>query len=119
MVAVNLAGANHHQEAWENPRAFIPERFIADPDAKKNVFAFSFGPRSCPGRNLAIRELLVLFSNMLKNYDFEIPKNSLFKPDVLDKHGNPQVMPSVQNLIFGPKYPDRDCRVIIRKAAKY
>ncbi|KAJ2231525.1 hypothetical protein H4R99_006297, partial [Coemansia sp. RSA 1722] len=117
VVAVNIAGAHHHKGTWETPRVFIPERFIDNPNAKKNVFSFSFGARPCPGRNLAIRELLVLFSNMLKNYDFELPEDSLFKPEVLDKHGHPQVMPSIQNLILGPKYPDRDCRVIIRKAA--
>ncbi|KAJ1878346.1 hypothetical protein LPJ57_003467 [Coemansia sp. RSA 486] len=118
VIAVNIAGAHHHKGTWETPRAFVPERFIADPEAKKNVFAFSFGARSCPGRNLAIRELLVLLSNMLKSYDFEIPKDSLFRPDVLDEHGHVQSMPSVQAVMIGPKYPARDCRVIIRKAVQ-
>ncbi|KAJ2637609.1 hypothetical protein GGF40_002240 [Coemansia sp. RSA 1286] len=116
-VAVNIAGANHHQETWTNPRAFLPERFVDNPAAKQNVFAFSHGARSCPGRNLALRQMIVVFANMLKNYDFELPEDALFKPGILDKHGYPQVMPSVQSIMIGPKYPERDCRIIVRKAA--
>ncbi|KAJ1823172.1 hypothetical protein LPJ75_000022 [Coemansia sp. RSA 2598] len=115
-VAVNITGANHHRQTWHDPRSFLPERFIDDPMAKKNVFTFSFGARSCPGRNLALRQMLVVFANILKNYDFELPKDALFNPGNLDKHGYPQAMPSVQRIMIGPKYPERDCRVIIRKA---
>ncbi|KAJ2203275.1 hypothetical protein IW145_004172, partial [Coemansia sp. RSA 521] len=34
-INVNIAGANHHQETWESPRLFNPERFIKDEKAKQ------------------------------------------------------------------------------------
>ncbi|KAJ2704914.1 hypothetical protein FB645_002867 [Coemansia sp. IMI 203386] len=118
-VGVNIAGANHHKETWKEPRKFMPERFIDDEKAKQNVLSFSSGVRICPGRNLAHYEMMTLLSNILKNYDLELPKDALFRPENKDKHGNPKCMPCTQNLIVGPLHPARDCRVVIRKANEY
>ncbi|KAJ2846057.1 hypothetical protein J3B02_004508, partial [Coemansia erecta] len=114
-VAVNIAGVSHHKQTWHSPRSFLSGRFISNPEAKRNAFAFSFGARSCPRCNLAMRQMLVVLANVFKNFDFEIPEDALFKPEFLDRHGYPQVMPSVQSIMIGPKYPERDCRIIVRR----
>ncbi|KAJ1720335.1 hypothetical protein LPJ53_005029 [Coemansia erecta] len=117
-IGVNIAGANHHKDTWESPREFIPERFIDNEKLKQNVLTFSSGVRICPGRNLANYEMMTILANILKDYDLENPRDALFTPDNLDVHGNPNTMPCTQNLTIAPKYPDRDCRVIIRRAPK-
>ncbi|KAI9500072.1 cytochrome P450 [Coemansia spiralis] len=115
-VGVNIAGANHHQGTWDNPQRFAPERFIVDERAKQNVITFSSGVRICPGRNLAMYEMMTILANLLKDYDFELPSDAIFRPERLDGLGNPVVMPRKHSLTVVPKYPERDCRVIIRHA---
>ncbi|KAJ2308544.1 hypothetical protein IWW55_000372 [Coemansia sp. RSA 2706] len=113
-LAVNVAGANHHQQTWPHSRQFMPERFIANPRDKSKVMSFSAGARLCPGRDLALHEMLVALANLLKNYDFALPESAKYNPDNLDAHGYPQAMPRVHRFTcVGPKYPDRDCQIII------
>ncbi|KAJ1669114.1 hypothetical protein GGF38_002501, partial [Coemansia sp. RSA 25] len=118
-IGINVAGANHHQGTWDNPRRFIPERFINDEKAKANVLTFSSGVRICPGRNLAHYEMMTIIANLLKDYDFAMPPDSLFSSDHLDEHGNPVVMPCTHSLTVSPKYPERDCRIVVSLAPEY
>ncbi|KAJ1664658.1 hypothetical protein IW140_005817 [Coemansia sp. RSA 1813] len=116
-IGVNIAGAHHHKETWEEPRKFMPERFLGAGEKKKqSVITFSSGVRICPGRNLAQYEMMTIFANLLKDYDFELPPTSLFRPDRVDKDGYPIAMPRTHGLTVLPKYPDRDCLAIIRRA---
>ncbi|KAJ2140257.1 hypothetical protein IW142_005489 [Coemansia sp. RSA 564] len=117
-INVNIAGANHHQETWESPRLFNPERFIKDEKAKQSVLTFSSGVRICPGRNLAHYEMMTTVANLLKNYDIELPNDAQFSADHRDECGYPITMPCSHNLSVGPRYPERDCRILIRKVAK-
>ncbi|KAJ2777711.1 hypothetical protein GGI15_004417 [Coemansia interrupta] len=117
-LGVNIAGANHHKGTWDKPREFIPERFIRNEKLKQYVLTFSSGVRICPGRNLAHYEMMTILAIILRDYDLENPKDALFTPDNLDRHGNPHTMPCTQNLTIAPKYPDRDCRIIVRRAPK-
>ncbi|KAJ2557735.1 hypothetical protein EV175_001164 [Coemansia sp. RSA 1933] len=116
-IGVNIAGANHHRETWDQPRRFMPERFLGDGERmKQNVITFSSGVRICPGRNLALYEMMTILANLIKDYDFELPSDSLFRPDRVDTDGYPVPMPRTQSLTVLPKYPERDCRVVIRRA---
>ncbi|KAJ2612609.1 hypothetical protein H4S08_002618 [Coemansia sp. RSA 1365] len=117
-INVNIAGANHHQQTWETPRRFMPERFIENEASKHNVFTFSSGVRICPGRKLAFYEMMTILANLLKDYDIRMTEDSLFVPEKLDMHGYPKTMPCAQNLTVGPRHIDRDCRIII-SAAEY
>ncbi|KAJ2862933.1 hypothetical protein GGH94_003943 [Coemansia aciculifera] len=118
-LGVNVAGANHHQATWTSPRRFMPERFIDNENLKQNIFSFSLGARVCPGKNLALIEILSTIANLLKNYDFTLPPSALFTPDKLDEHGNPTVMPRSHRFTsVGPTYPDCDCQIIVSKAVK-
>ncbi|KAJ2077533.1 hypothetical protein H4R24_005072 [Coemansia sp. RSA 988] len=117
-INVNIAGANHHQQTWEAPRRFMPERFIENEAAKHDVFTFSSGVRICPGRKLAFYEMMTILANLLKDYDIVMAEDSLFVPGRLDENGYPMAMPRAQNLTVGPKYPDRDCCIVI-SAAEY
>ncbi|KAJ1664656.1 hypothetical protein IW140_005815 [Coemansia sp. RSA 1813] len=116
-IGVNIAGANHHRETWEQPRRFMPERFLGEGEKRKqNVITFSSGVRICPGRNLALYEMMTILANLLKDYDFSLPANALFRPDKVDKDGNPIAMPRTQSLTVLPKHPERDCLVVVKRA---
>ncbi|KAJ2829166.1 hypothetical protein GGI24_002206 [Coemansia furcata] len=119
LVGVNIGGANHHQETWTNPRRFMPERFLDNEKAKHNLLTFSSGVRICPGRNVAHYEIMTIIANVLKDYDFAVPTDALFTPERLDEHGNPVVMPRTHCLSVGPRYPERDCRIVISSAPEY
>lgn len=116
-IGVNITGANHHLGTWENPHRFWPERFIENEKLKQSIFTFSGGARICPGRNLAQYEITTILANILKDYDFRLPEDSLFGPDKLNKHGYPMSMPRTYALTVGPKYPDRDCQILVSKAS--
>ncbi|KAJ2840427.1 hypothetical protein FBU31_000423 [Coemansia sp. 'formosensis'] len=119
MVSVNTCGVNHHKGTWSNPRKFMPERFLDDEKAKNSILTFSAGVRICSGRVLALYEMTTILANLFKDYDFALPADSLFTPSRLDEHGNPVVMPQFQALTIGPRYPERDCRVVVSSAPEY
>ncbi|KAJ2865570.1 hypothetical protein GGH94_002167 [Coemansia aciculifera] len=116
MIAVNMFAANHHSAFWDQPRVFNPQRFLDDDSARHNVLTFSSGKRVCPGRQLAWWEMLTVFANILKDYDWELPADyTHLGPNVLDKHGHPRQMDETQFIIIKPANPDRDCRLVVSK----
>ncbi|KFH43011.1 Cytochrome p450 protein [Hapsidospora chrysogenum ATCC 11550] len=114
-VAFNLLALNNRPDYWDEPQLFKPDRFLLDEEAKKNIFAFSYGPRSCVGRNLAWMEVMTILANLLKDYDVGSPENSLFGPENKDERGIPRMMPSQCHIVFAPTHPDRDCRLRISR----
>ncbi|KAF0467604.1 cytochrome P450 [Gigaspora margarita] len=74
---LNFLAANKHPEIWLNPEIFDPDRFYDDNkyDQKfndKNLFMFGGSQRICPGRKLAMTELLLLMALVFKNYNVEL-----------------------------------------------
>jgi len=73
----------HRSEVnFRNPDEFVPERWLpADHvwylpkyqnDNKSVAQTFSYGPRSCLGKNLAYHEMRFTLSRIFKNFDFEL-----------------------------------------------
>ncbi|KAI8318140.1 cytochrome P450 [Martensiomyces pterosporus] len=89
-----ISAANMNMDAWDEPHTFNPER------------------------NLAWVEMLTTLANLFNAYDFALPEDALFTQDNLDKYGQPVIMP--QKMIFtnGPRFPERDCQVVISKRQK-
>ncbi len=57
-VVVNLAQAGRDREVWgDNADHFNPQRFVENPNAKRQVLAFGYGPRACLGAVLAGLEM--------------------------------------------------------------
>ncbi|EGG06012.1 uncharacterized protein MELLADRAFT_36399 [Melampsora larici-populina 98AG31] len=74
VVSVPSYEIHHDPEVWGDPWNFRPERWL-EPDAKeleKAFMPFSFGPRSCVGRNVAILELQMIISTLVLRYDFQL-----------------------------------------------
>ena len=56
---------------WKDPEEFIPERFLEDYN-KDAFIPFSYGPRSCVGRNVAEMEMALIVSTVFRNFEFEL-----------------------------------------------
>jgi cytochrome P450 len=62
---------------FQDPQKFEPQRWLYSPSEKggssldKYLVAFSRGPRSCTGRNLAWCELYISFATLLRQFDME------------------------------------------------
>jgi cytochrome P450 len=75
MVIVYVYGAHHAPRRWQNPENFDPERFTKDNDklrAPYTYLPFGAGPRSCIGGNYAMLQILMILSDLLRKYDFQL-----------------------------------------------
>ncbi|KAJ2377249.1 hypothetical protein H4S02_007703 [Coemansia sp. RSA 2611] len=113
--SVSIAAANMNSTWWEKPYAFLPERFVGNEERKRRLLTFSMGVRVCPGKNLAWMEIITTLANIFNRYDIEMPKDSLFSPELLDSNGCPVLMPYRYSITRAPRYPERDCNIVIAK----
>ncbi|KAI9028246.1 cytochrome P450 [Phycomyces nitens] len=77
----SMPGLHMNQEVFDDPRKFNPERFLGDlstwsesthGDIKtRNVFAFGWGKRSCPGVNLAEMNVFNICVRTFAHYTIE------------------------------------------------
>ncbi|CAM2064890.1 Cytochrome P450 [Sulfidibacter corallicola] len=58
---------------FPEPEAFKPERWLTADAASYGelLFPFGYGPRFCPGRNLALLEIRALMTMLLRSFDIE------------------------------------------------
>ncbi|KAH6612179.1 cytochrome P450, partial [Boeremia exigua] len=83
-VSVSTFAAFRSPDNFANPVSFVPERWIpTDPLYKqyandnRDVFQpFSFGPRNCIGRSLALYVIRLVAARLLWSYDFELCEES-------------------------------------------
>ncbi|CAG8790445.1 14794_t:CDS:2, partial [Cetraspora pellucida] len=72
---LNITGVHGHPDVWPNPKVFDPDRFYnSDQGDKKaenkySLITFGGGPRICPGRKLAMCELLLLMALVYRYYN--------------------------------------------------
>ncbi|RIB25400.1 cytochrome P450 [Gigaspora rosea] len=76
---LNFVGVHSHPEVWPNPEVFDPDRFYnVDHDDDKqlenkySLIMFGGGPRICPGRKLAMDEILLLMASIYRYYNVEL-----------------------------------------------
>jgi len=72
LVMYSINTINHNDNVWEDPELFRPERFFGEKEPSPFSFAtFNGGPRTCPGKSLALMELKMSLAFLLRRYDFE------------------------------------------------
>ncbi|XP_021848339.1 cytochrome P450 76AD1-like [Spinacia oleracea] len=75
-ILVNLWAVGRDPKVWENPKVFIPDRFLeCDIDVKGQNFEllpFGAGRRICPGLGLAYRMLNLILATLIHNYDWKL-----------------------------------------------
>jgi cytochrome P450 len=94
MVIVYVYGAHHAPRYWKNPENFDTERFTKENDKLRTPFtflAFGAGPRGCIGGNYAMLQILMILSDLLRKYDFQLAPGQTIeaRPMVIlrPKHG--------------------------------
>ena len=74
-VIVYVYGAHHAPGYWESPESFDPERFIKGSEKLRTPFTylpFGGGPRVCIGNHYAMLQILMILSEVVRKYDFEV-----------------------------------------------
>lgn len=78
IVYVNAWAIHRDPEAWKDPEAFYPERFLEnDVDFKGNHFEFipfGAGRRICPGLTMGVTNVELVVANLLYAFDWELPQ---------------------------------------------
>jgi cytochrome P450 len=75
MVIVHVYGAHHAKKHWPNPETFDTDRFIKGNEKLRAPFTylpFGGGPRGCIGNNYAMLQVLMILSDLLRKYDFQM-----------------------------------------------
>jgi cytochrome P450 len=93
-VIVYVYGAHHATRHWPNPETFDPERFAKTNEKQIAPFThlpFGGGPRGCIGGNYAMLQILMILSEVLRKYDFQLAPGQTIeaRPMVIlrPKHG--------------------------------
>jgi cytochrome P450 len=74
-VIVYVYGAHHAPRYWDDPEAFDPARFVKANEKLRTPFTylpFGGGPRGCIGGNYAMLQILMILSELLRRYDFQL-----------------------------------------------
>jgi cytochrome P450 len=75
MVIVYVYGAHHAARYWQNPENFDTERFTKANEKLPTPFTFlpfGGGPRGCIGGNYAMLQILMILSDLVRKYDFQL-----------------------------------------------
>ena len=93
-VIVHVYGAHHAPRYWQSPESFDPARFTKANEKLHTPFThlpFGGGPRGCIGGNYAMLQILMILSDLLRRYDFELTPGQTIeaRPMVIlrPKHG--------------------------------
>jgi cytochrome P450 len=73
-LRINIHAIHHNSDYWEDPDKFNPDRWLVEGfEPKKNSFiTFGGGLRVCPGRKLAIIELVCLMALLYRKYEINL-----------------------------------------------
>nr|BED43019.1 cytochrome P450 monooxygenase [Trametes versicolor] len=111
ILVPNAWAMSRDDQAYPEPDAFIPERFMKDGTYGSDVrdsetYQFGFGRRICPGRHFANDALFITVASVLHAFNIEPP---------LGPDGEPvQIAPNI-NLDSFLSYPEKfECRITPR-----
>jgi benzoate 4-monooxygenase len=79
VLSVPTYTIHHSTEIWgPDAESFVPERWDRLTEEQKDAcIPFSYGPRSCVGRNVAEMELVLIVSTTFRRYEFELYQDKL------------------------------------------
>ncbi|WGL52607.1 cytochrome P450 [Nocardioides sp. BP30] len=61
-------------DAWSDPLAFRPERFLGTTRAAPAYLPFGQGPRLCIGREFALGEMVIVLTRLLSTHRLDVPR---------------------------------------------
>lgn len=97
-VNITIYGVHRHPDIWENPDAFIPERWLDESinDIPKYAYLpFAGGPRVCIGNSFATMEANLLLATIAQQYQFRLAPDANVVPQpfvtMFPKYGLPMI----------------------------
>ncbi|KAM6426170.1 cytochrome P450 1A5-like isoform 1-T3 [Liasis olivaceus] len=78
-IFINQWQVNHDENLWEDPSAFIPERFLTangkeiNKDESEKILLFGMGRRRCIGEAIARRQIFLFLTTLLQEMQFSVP----------------------------------------------
>lgn len=93
-VSAYLYGVHRNPEHWDAPERFDPDRFAPEAKKARHPFAhlpFGGGPRACVGQRMAMMQMLLLVSSIVRDHEFELePYQSVTaRPMMITRPGSP------------------------------
>ncbi|MDD6055268.1 MAG: cytochrome P450 [Helicobacteraceae bacterium] len=73
---------HRHEELWDNPHEFRPERHNEN-IAREKYLPFGLGERICIGQGFAMQEAIIILANILREFKLELKDG--FVPDVVGR----------------------------------
>jgi cytochrome P450 len=79
-VMIPIYALHRHKQLWENPDAFMPERWEGTRPDRYAYLPFGDGPRICIGASFAIQEAVIILATLLANFRFKLVPGKTPKP---------------------------------------
>ncbi len=80
-ILIPILAIQRHQDYWERPDEFWPERFLETEPAPMSYMPFGAGPRICIGQSFAMMEAAIIMPMIVEQYQItpsaHIPSPSL------------------------------------------
>ncbi len=83
VVTVSPYVLHRHKTLWRDPSAFMPARFMPGEREAIDRYAyipFGAGPRVCIGMSFAMQEAMILLSDLLRNFRFDLAPGHRVEP---------------------------------------
>lgn len=82
-VFVSSYALHRSPEHWDQPDAFMPDRFLKNQYPKDAYIPFSVGPQSCVGKEFAMTEMLVFAADFLRRFEFRAASHTPPSPKAI------------------------------------
>jgi len=86
MVIVHVHGAHHAPAHWPDAETFDADRFLKGSEKLRTPFTylpFGGGPRTCIGNHYALLQILMILSDLLRRYDFQVAPGQTIEPQAM------------------------------------
>ncbi|KAK3374604.1 cytochrome P450 [Podospora didyma] len=70
-VAMTTVDILMNDKIFPDPKKFVPERWLENPDLERYFVPFGKGSRQCLGINLAMAELYITIATVFRRFDFD------------------------------------------------